>query len=150
MKKILCVLMAMVLIFCIAAVPAFAEGVTPITGPVDVLAEYAWIIFAVFVCLIAAGVTIYTFIKTPRDEQIEKLKEWLLWAVVEAEKELGSKTGEIKLRRVYDLFVTTFPWLARIIKFETFHGFVKEALEKMEQLIIENKQIAAYIKAGKE
>ena len=150
MKKFLYVLLAMVLIFCTAAVPAFAEGLTPITAPVDVLAEYFWIFFAVFACLIAAGVAIYTFIKTPRDEQIEKLKEWLLWAVIEAEKELGSKTGEIKLRRVYDLFITTFPWLARIIKFETFHGFVKEALEKMEQLIIENKQIAAYIKAGKE
>ena len=150
MKKFLCVLMAMVLIFSLAAVPAFAEGVTPITGPVDVLAEYVWIIFAVIVCLIAAGVAIYTFIKTPRNEQIEKLKEWLLWAVIEAEKELGSNTGALKLRRVYDLFVTTFPWLARIISFERFHVYVVEALERMEKLIIENKQIAAYIEAGKE
>lgn len=145
MKKFLCVLMAMLMIFSLAAVPAFAEGITPVTGPVDVLAEYAWIIFAGIVCLIAAGVAIYTFIKTPRAEQLEKLKEWLLWAVIEAEKELGSKTGEIKLRRVYDLFVTAFPWLARIISFETFHGYVNEALEKMEQLIIENKKIAEYI-----
>ena len=150
MKKFLCVLMAMVLIFSLAAAPAFAEGVTPITGSVDILAEYVWIIFAVIVCLIAAGVAIYTFIKTPRDEQIEKLKEWLLWAVIEAEKELGSNTGALKLRRVYDLFVTTFPWLARIIPFERFHVYVIEALERMEKLIIENKQIAAYIEAGKE
>lgn len=150
MKKFLCILMAMVLIFCTAAVPAFADDVTPTTAPVDIIVEYVWIIFAGIGCLIAAGVGIYTFIKTPRDEQLEKLKEWLLWAVVEAEKELGSKTGEIKLRRVYDLFITTFPWLAKIINFETFHSYVKEALEKMEQLIIENKQIAAYIKAGKE
>lgn len=145
MKKFLYVLMAMVLIFSLAAIPVFAEGITPVTGPVDVLAEYAWVIFAGIVCLIMAALAVYTFIKKPRAEQIEKLKEWLLWAVIEAEKELGSKTGEIKLRRVYDLFVTTFPWLARIISFETFHGYVKEALEKMEQLIIENKNIAEYI-----
>lgn len=150
MKKFLCVLLAMLLIFSLASVPAFAAGLEPVTGPVDILAEYVWVIFAGIVCLIAAGVAIYKFIKTPRPEQIEKLKEWLLWAVIEAEKELGSNTGALKLRRVYDLFITTFPWLARIIPFERFHVYVVEALERMEKLIIENKQIAAYIEAGKE
>lgn len=145
MKKYLCVLLAMLMIFSIATVPAFAEGVTPVTGPVDALAEYAGVIFAGIVCLIVAALAVYTFIKKPRAEQIEKLKEWLLWAVIEAEKELGSKTGEIKLRRVYDLFVTTFPWLARIISFETFRAYVGEALDRMERLIVENKKIAEYI-----
>ncbi len=148
MKKFLCVLLAMLMIFSFAAVPAFAEGITPAPGPIDILAEYARIIFAGIVCLVVAGVAIYTFIKKPRAEQLEKLKEWLLWAVIEAEKELGSKTGEIKLRRVYDLFVTTFPWLARIISFETFRAYVGEALDKMERLIAENQKIAAYVERG--
>lgn len=148
MKKFFCVLLVMLMIFSFAAVPVFAEGVTPAPGPVDILAEYAWIIFTGIVCLAVAGVAIYTFIKKPRAEQLEKLKEWLLWAVIEAEKELGSKTGEIKLRRVYDLFITTFPWLARIISFETFHAYVNEALDKMERLIVENKKIAAFVERG--
>lgn len=148
MKKFLCALMAMLMIFSFAAVPAFAEGITPITGPVDVLAEYAWVIFAGIVCLIVAGVAIYTFIKKPRAEQLEKLKEWLLWAVVEAEKEFGCETGVIKLRYVYDLFIVTFPVLAKLLSFERFSGLVDEALEKMETLLTTNPKIKALVEAG--
>lgn len=150
MKKFLAVLLAMLLIFSLAAVPAFAEGVTPAAGPVDILADYAWIIFAGIVCLVVAGFAIYAFFQKPRAEQIKALKEWLLWAVIEAEKELGSKTGELKLRYVYDLFAATFPWLVRIVSFEKFHELVKEALEAMEKMIANNQQIADYIKQGKE
>ena len=56
----------------------------------------------------------------PTNEQLKKVKEWLLWAVAEAEKELGSGTGQLKLRYVYDMFIVKFPSLAKIISFETF------------------------------
>ncbi|MFR6482019.1 MAG: hypothetical protein ACLUPD_10785 [Anaerotignum faecicola] len=46
-------------------------------------------------------------------EQREKVKEWLLLAVTEAEKELGSGTGQLKLRYVYDLFLRRFPAVAK-------------------------------------
>ena len=35
----------------------------------------------------------------------EKVKEWLKWAVTTVEKELGTKTGQLKLRKVYDMFI---------------------------------------------
>lgn len=148
MKKFLCVLLAMLMIFSLAIVPAFAESVTPVTGPVDVLTEYAWVIFAGIVCLIVAGVAVYTFIKKPRAEQLEKLKEWLLWAVIEAERIFGTETGVVKLRYVYNLFVVTFPWLERIITFEKFKGLVDEALERMEKLLLENNKIKEYIEGA--
>ena len=56
------------------------------------------------------GVFIGRFLKMPTSEQRERVKEWLLWAVTEAEKELGSGTGQLKLRQVYDLFLH---WLWR-------------------------------------
>lgn len=145
MKKFLCVLMALMLVFSMAAMPAFAEGVIPANDPVDFIAEYGWVIFALLIGAVVLGVAIYTFIKTPKEEQIEKLKEWLLWAVIEAEKEFGKETGAIKLRYVYDLFVTTFPWLAKILSFELFSNFVDEALVKMRELLENNAKIFDHV-----
>lgn len=89
--------------------------------------------------------TIYNFIKKPRSEQLEKMQEWLLWAVTEAEKELGGGTGQLKLRYVYDLFVNRFPDLAEFITFETFSSKVDEALIKMRHLLETNKNIEKYV-----
>lgn len=44
----------------------------------------------------------------PSDKQLNKVREWLLYAVTKAEKELGGGTGQIKLRYVYDMFVARF------------------------------------------
>ena len=46
---------------------------------------------------IGAGAAIYNFIKLGRERQIENIKEWLVFACLEAEKLLGSKTGQVKL-----------------------------------------------------
>ena len=37
------------------------------------------------------GVFIGRFLKMPTSEQREKVKEWLLWAVTQAEAELGAE-----------------------------------------------------------
>jgi len=68
----------------------------------------------------------------PSDKQLNKVREWLLYAVTKAEKELGGGTGQIKLRYVYDMFVARFTWLARVISFEAFSMMVDEALERMK------------------
>ena len=60
-------------------------------------------------CVIGViGFGIYQFIKLEKDKQLEIVKEWLLLAVVEAEKKLGGGTGQIKLRYVYDMFIEKF------------------------------------------
>ena len=60
--------------------------------------------------------------------QKNNIKEWLLYAVVEAEKELGSKTGKIKLRQVYNEFIITFPIISKLITFDIFSKLVDIAV----------------------
>ena len=43
------------------------------------------------------GYAIYSFVKMPSDKQLNKVREWLLYAVTKAEKELGAGTGKLKL-----------------------------------------------------
>lgn len=93
-------------------------------------------------------IAIVRFVGLPTETQLEKVKEWLLWAVTEAEKELGSGTGALKLRQVYDLFVTRFPWLAKAISFELFSEMVDEALEEMRSLLNTNKAARAFVEGG--
>ena len=79
-------------------------------------------------------------------KQPKKVKEWLLYAVIEAEKELGSGTGPVKLRSVYDMFITKFPKLSVFISFNTFSEWVDVALDYMEELLTDNKDVKAILK----
>ena len=110
--------------------------------------ENWYIILACVAAGMAVGIAVYHFMKQPRADQLKKVREWLLWAVIQAEKALGSGTGQLKLRRVYDLFVARFPWLAKIIPFEMFSKMVDEALEEMRELLKNNEAVAAYINSG--
>lgn len=106
--------------------------------------------------LVLATVVVVTFLtfhiarwlQKPRAKQIADMKEWLKFAVVEAEKALGSGTGELKLRAVYDKAITIFPWVKFVFSFEQFKALVDEALEWMEKELAENPAIANYV--GKE
>jgi len=108
-----------------------------------------WAILAVAVIAIVLGVIYaYRFVKLPPEQQLDKVQQWLLWAVVSAERELGGGTGELKLRSVYDLFVARFPWLAKLVSFECFADMVDDALSEMETLLAENKDIHAFVTGG--
>ena len=103
---------------------------------------------SLLLCVLSIAVLIVlvlNFIKLPKNQQLEKVKQWLLIAVTEAEKALGSGTGRLKLSYVYDLFVTKFPWLAKIIPFETFSNLVDEVLEDMRKLIEANPNVNEYV-----
>ena len=115
----------------------------------EFIIENWYIIFAILAALIGVGIAIYVFFKLPSEEQLDKVREWLLWAVTKAEQELGGGTGQIKLRQVYDLFVMRFPWLAKIVSFERFSGLVDEALRKMDSLLETNPAVKALVD-GKE
>lgn len=88
---------------------------------------------------------IYKFIKMSKEQRFNKVKEWLLYAVVQAQKGFGSGTGKIKLRYVYDKFLTKFPVISKMISFEKFSQLVDEALEKMKMLLESNNKIKEYI-----
>lgn len=108
-----------------------------------------WLIIVVAVaCLTVAGVVIYRYFGLPTDKQLDKVREWLLWAVTEAEKDLGGGTGKLKLRQVYDLFVTRFPWLARVVPFALFSEMVDDALEEMRELLATNTAVKTLVEGG--
>ena len=72
------------------------------------------------------------------------VKEWLLWAVTEAENYLGSGTGKLKLRYVYDKCVEKFPAVKYLLPFHIFSAWVDEALVLMRDEIAKNPHIAAF------
>lgn len=104
------------------------------------------IILALLAVLAVAILLVYRFFQMPTEEQLEAVREWLLGAVAEAEEMLGSGTGELKLRYVYDLFVARFPWVAKILPFEVFSNMVDDALAEMEELLAQNEKIRRYVK----
>ena len=78
---------------------------------------------------------LWEFSRKPRAEQIEAVKQWLVGACFDAEIALGGGTGELKLRMVFDTFVARFPWVAKVVSFDTFHEWVKEALKRLPEML---------------
>lgn len=103
-----------------------------------------YLIFALIAIIFLIVVAIVKFYHLPSDKQIANLKEWLLFAVTEAEKELGSGTGQLKLRQVYDWAVSKFAWI-QFLPFETFSGWVDEALETMREMLAQNQDVKTYV-----
>ena len=93
----------------------------------------------------AAAYALYYFMNLGKEKQIQVVREWLLLAVIEAEKALGSGTGQVKLRYVYDLFISKFKYLSLIISFSQFSLLVDQALDTMRDMITNNKQVEGYI-----
>lgn len=73
---------------------------------------------------------------------VNGFKNWLVWAVSEAESTFGSKTGKLKLRYAYELAVERFPMIAKFIPFTMFSKLVDSALDVMRDMIENNKNIA--------
>ena len=105
-----------------------------------------WLLFMALILIsIIIIYGVYVFIKMPSDEQLNKVREWLLYAVTQAEKDLGGGTGKIKLRYVYDKFLTKFPYLTSVIPFELFSSLVDEALVKFREILETNDKVQEYV-----
>ena len=103
----------------------------------------------ILLCAIIVANIVYDIIhfrNMPAEQKIEKVKGWLLQAVMLTEKEYGSGTGSLKLSVVYAEFCKQLPWLAKAITFETFSGYVDEALDRMKEILENNKSIAGFVK----
>jgi hypothetical protein len=111
----------------------------------DFFMENWFMILAFAAIVVVAALAVYRFFKLPTEEQLDNLRAWLLGAVTEAERELGGGTGQLKLRQVYDLFVARFPWLAKVITFNTFSDMVDDALVEMRELLEKNEAVQAYV-----
>lgn len=106
-------------------------------------------VIALICVLGCAFFTIKTFFNLPTDKQISNIKEWLKYAVTEAEKmfEKGGM-GNIKLRYVYDMAINKFPWIAELVPFQTFSEWVDEALEWMKNQLNSNTVVNNYVNGG--
>jgi hypothetical protein len=111
----------------------------------EFIANNWYIILAAVAAVAVIAYLVYKFFKLPRPAQIVKIKEWLLFAVTEAERELGSGTGQLKLRYVYDKFVTKFPYLVQFISFERFSELVDDVLVKFKEMFNTNKNVKQYV-----
>ena len=105
-----------------------------------------WVVILLAFCVAVGGYMTFRKLRgMPTEDQIEAVKQWLLWAVIQAEKDLGSGTGKLKLRQVYDLFVTKFPWVAKYVTFTNFSIWVDEALIEMRRLLESNVFISTFV-----
>ena len=113
---------------------------------IDFIQEYWFLIVAAVAAISVISIKAYLWFKKPGNEQLEQVKQWLIYAVAKAEAELGSGTGQLKLRYVYDQFIKKFPAIAIFISFEEFSKMVDAALEELEKMMKENKEIGMLIK----
>lgn len=98
------------------------------------------LVIGILAILLIICLSIYKFIALGKSKQLVKVKEWLLYACIEAEKSLGSGEGENKLRYVYNLFCRRFPFLILLISFEEFDKLVDQSLDTMQELLSDSKE----------
>ena len=100
------------------------------------LSENWYVIVMVLVLLFA----IYYVITNKK-----KTLEWLKYAVIFTEELLGEKTGQLKLRYCYDMFIQRFPVFSKIISFENFSKMVDEALVFLKDQLQNNEAIKNFV-----
>lgn len=112
---------------------------------IELVKDYWYFPLIVFVFGVLVGNYVIAFFRQPTEQQTSKLVEWLKYAVAFAEKDLGSGTGQLKLRYVYNMFLEKFPRLATLITLDEFDGYVNEALVWMRSQVEQNKNIQTFI-----
>lgn len=104
--------------------------------------------FWIFAIAVTTLTSVVVFFNLAKEKRIEKIKEWLLYACTLAEKELGSGTGQVKLRYVYDLFLDKFKFMSMIITFEQFSNLVDNSLDRLREMLKNNKEIKKLVERG--
>ena len=112
---------------------------------VNWMIENWYFILTALVMVGMAGMVVFNFFSRPSKEQVNAIKKWLLFAVMEAERQMGGGTGQLKLRSVYDMFVGKFPAAAMVISFDTFSSWVDAALEEMREMLEQNQDVQRYV-----
>ena len=116
---------------------------------IELIIKNMGLIIGTIILIALVGLTIKEFIELGKEKQLEKVKEWLLYACIMAEKKLGGGTGKVKLRYVYDLFVEKFSFLKLLVTFEQFSEMVDEALVKMREMLEKNPNVAMFVEGNK-
>lgn len=105
-----------------------------------------WYLFIVVLALgFVIGCSINAFLNLPNKQKIASIKQWAIYACALAEKELGSGTGALKMRYTYDLFVSKFPFLAKMISFERYKEIAQSALLEFKKMLETNPNVQELI-----
>lgn len=81
--------------------------------------------------------------------QKTRVVEWLKYATADAEQQLGSGTGQLKLRLVYNQFVKNFPIISAVVPFATFSSWVDVALDVLREWLVSNEEISSWVEEYK-
>lgn len=109
-----------------------------------------YLLVSLFAVIFVGVVLAIRFFNLPTEAQMKKVVEWLKYAVTEAERKLKGGTGQLKLAMVYDMFVAKFPWVAKLIAFETFSKLVDQALEWLNKQMDTNANVKEYVEGKDE
>jgi hypothetical protein len=90
-----------------------------------------WVLILVSMVIVIVGSSL--LIREPK-----RVREWLIWACAQAEMSLGSGTGALKLRAVYDMFILKFPIFSKIVPFSVFQEWTEDALVAFKSWLEEN------------
>lgn len=112
---------------------------------INMIIDNWYMLFTALAVGFVGGYLLKKFFQQPTASQVKCVKEWLVWACVEAERLWGSKTGTMKLREVYDWFVSKFPAIAAIVSFDTFSEWVSESLEIAKHIMETNETVKNYV-----
>lgn len=114
----------------------------------DLIIQYWDLILIIFIVLTGFGLYIYNFFTKPSAERREKIRVWLLDAVLLAENSYKNGTGKFKFSMVYDLFIQRFKWIAIFMPKSVFEELVDDTLTEMKHFLETNDNIATLLKKG--
>lgn len=113
---------------------------------IDLLVKNYGVILLALVLVVAAALFVIWFIKLPATEKESKIRSWLKWAVIEAEKELGRGTGQAKLVYAWNLFTKSkFGWMTAFITYSMFENWINSALKWLNVQLDTNENLFKYI-----
>ena len=95
-----------------------------------------WYLIATAICAaILCVMKIVEFVGYPTEKKKEEIRARLLEYVTQAEIELGSGTGQLKLAQAYDYFCKAFPYTKKWFTLEQFSDLVDEVLPTMREVL---------------
>lgn len=76
---------------------------------------------------------------------IDTVKKIILALVIQAEKALGSKTGELKYALVIERFYSSLPFILRILfTKKEIDNFIEESVQFLKSYLSEDKNLLSY------
>lgn len=114
----------------------------------EFMVENWYVIVTIIVFIVGGAIAALRWHNLTTEKKYEQIRGWLLQAVILAEHEFGSGTGRLKLSTVYDKFCERFPWLAKVLSFDTFSDYVDDALTEMREILKSNTSIASIVETS--